>query len=125
MERRGETRPLHTLEALFPNELLAIAAITASELLTAVYRANTSARRQTRERFLESIFAVVPILPFDLAVAREHARLTAQLIMAGQMIGGHDLQIAATALAHGNRVLTANLRDFQRVPGLSVDLPGW
>ena len=41
------------------------------------------------------------------------------------MIGAHDLQIAATALAWGYAVLTDNLRDFHRVPGLEVRQPIW
>jgi tRNA(fMet)-specific endonuclease VapC len=38
----------------------------------------------------------------------------------GASIGAHDLQIAATALAHGFRLVTANLNEFERVPGLLV-----
>ena len=37
-----------------------------------------------------------------------------------ELIGAHDLWIAATALAHGMGVATANPRDFRRVPGLRV-----
>jgi len=33
-------------------------------------------------------------------------------------IGGHDLQIAATALVHGHSVMTANTREFGQVPEL-------
>ena len=67
----------------------------------------------------------MPVLPFDLLVARVHARVSAQLLDAGRLIGAHDLLIAATALAHGYAVLTQNLRDFRRVPGLDVRQPSW
>ena len=66
-----------------------------------------------------------PALPFDLRVARMHARIWAQLAAAGQPIGAHDVLIAATALAHGYAVLTQHLRDFQQVPGLVVRQPNW
>jgi tRNA(fMet)-specific endonuclease VapC len=36
------------------------------------------------------------------------------------MIGAHDLMIAATALAHGCAVLTENIKEFSRVPGLEA-----
>ena len=45
--------------------------------------------------------------------------------MAGQTTGAHDLLIAATALAHGYGVMTDNIRDFERVPGLEVRQPDW
>ncbi len=37
----------------------------------------------------------------------------------------HDLLIAATALAYGHSILTHNLREFRRVPGLDVRQPRW
>ncbi len=47
--------------------------------------------------------------------------LTADMTRSGVQIGEHDLQIAATALTLDYAVLTANLRDFSRVPGLRVE----
>jgi tRNA(fMet)-specific endonuclease VapC len=38
----------------------------------------------------------------------------------GQVIGAHDLWIAATALAHGLGIATGNTEEFERVPGLRV-----
>ena len=60
------------------------------------------------------------VLPFDLLVARTHARIWARLAAAGTTVGQHDLQIAATALAHGYRVATGDERSFPRVPGLDL-----
>jgi tRNA(fMet)-specific endonuclease VapC len=42
------------------------------------------------------------------------------LIRQGQVIGAHDLIIAATARYHGTSLLTDNVADFWRVPGLNV-----
>jgi predicted nucleic acid-binding protein len=59
-------------------------------------------------------------VPIDLAVARVHARVGADLAAAGLTIGAYDLWLAATCLAHGHAILTANVREFGRVPGLDV-----
>ncbi len=53
-------------------------------------------------------------------VARVHARLVADLTAAGRLIGPNDVMIAATAVAHGYGLLTLNVREFARVPGLDV-----
>lgn len=99
-----------------------IAAITASELLHRVHRADPS-RAPQREAFVEHLLRTLDILPFDLATARVHAQLWANLAQAGTTLGPHDLQIAATALAHGWAIATRNVREFSRVPGLSLRSP--
>ena len=97
-----------------------IAAITASELLHGVERAQDAARKERRQRHVEQILAALAIQPFDLTQARVHARIWADLEARGQMIGPHDLQIAAAGLALGHEVATLNAREFQRVAGLKV-----
>ncbi|MBI2940903.1 MAG: PIN domain-containing protein [Chloroflexi bacterium] len=96
-----------------------------TELLVGVHRAGSPAHRFRREAFVEAILETIPVLPFDLRIARIYARLSAQLAAAGQPVGAHDLLIGATALAHGCPVLTENVRDFHRVPGLVVQRPNW
>ena len=103
-----------------PDELVSIAAITASELLVGAHRARTDAQRTRREAFVEAMLARIPVVPFDLLCARVHARIAVSLAGAGTSIGVHDLQIAATALVHGYRLVTANPSEFERVPGLRV-----
>ena len=123
VERRG-----YSPEAL-PATVLAepafLSAVTVSELFVGVFRAATPAQRSHRQAFVEGILKRIPVVPFDLAVARVHARLAAEMRGTGQAIGAHDLLIAATAVAHGYAVLTHNLVDFDRVPGLVVDQLDW
>jgi len=108
------------LEAqLGASEEVGIAAITASELLHGVHRA-TEEHRGPREAFVESILAAFPVIAFDLLVARVHARLWAGLAASGGEVGAHDRLVAATALSAGWRVATANVRHFNRIPGLQV-----
>jgi predicted nucleic acid-binding protein len=104
----------------FPSPQPVIAAITASELLHGVERAQDPARRARRQQHVEQILASVFVQAFDLAQARCHARLWADLETRGMVIGPHDLQIAAAGLALGHDVATLNLSEFQRVAGLHV-----
>jgi tRNA(fMet)-specific endonuclease VapC len=98
----------------------AIAAITASELLHGVERAQDATRKARRQHHVEQILSSISILPFDLSQARIHARIWAELETRGKMIGPHDLLIAAAGLALGHEVATLNIQEFQRVAGLEV-----
>ena len=96
-----------------------ISAITCSELLIGVHRANTPARRAQRSAYVETLLARLPVLAFDATVARTHAQLLGALPR-NVTLGAHDLIIGATALAHGFALLTANVADFGRMPGVMV-----
>ncbi len=97
-----------------------ISVVTVSELLMCVQRANTGARQLKRSAFVETAINEIPIIDFTAEVARIHAEIYSHLAEQGQLIGAHDLIIAATALAHGYAVLTSNHTEFGRVPGLKV-----
>ncbi|MGB0723186.1 MAG: PIN domain-containing protein [Gammaproteobacteria bacterium] len=107
---------------LEPDERYYIAAVTVSELLTGVAMAKTPAVRVHRLTWAESLIQAVPLLPFDLDVARTYAEVWSQGLKAGGRAGSnaHDLQIAATAITHGFAVMTANVKDFEKVPGVRV-----
>ena len=81
-------------------------------------------RRARREQFVEAILERFPVVEFGLPAARVYARLWAELLSIGQPVGTHDLFIAATALAVDYGVLTADIRDFGRIPGLRVEIWG-
>jgi tRNA(fMet)-specific endonuclease VapC len=119
-ERRGMLSVPPDLEGMPPDERVAISAITASELLAGVHLSKPAERQARREAYVERVLAGVAVIPFDLAAARVHAGLVAELKRVGSSIGANDLQIAATSLTHGYAVLTANAREFRRVPGLQV-----
>lgn len=104
----------------FPHHQPVIAMITASELLHGVERAQDAARRSQRQRHVEQVLSSVFVPPFDLPQARVHARIWAELEGRGQMIGPHDLQIAAAALALGHELATLNADEFRRVEGLKM-----
>lgn len=97
-----------------------VSAVTVSELLVGVHRANSAAHRARRQSFVEAILAALPVLQVDAEVARVHARLMAEQLAVGRHTAAHDLWIAATAMAAGFTVLTRDVDDFSRVPGLTV-----
>ena len=96
-----------------------ISAITCSELLVGVHRADTVARQHQRSAFVEALLGSMVILEIDADVARAHARIVATLAK-GVNVDAHDMWIGATAMRHGLAVLTANVVDFARIPGLEV-----
>jgi len=109
--------------ARHPDEDAYLSVVTASELLHGVHRATTAAQRARRSAFVEGLLQRFPVLDVDLATARAHARIWADLTAAGTRVGPNDLWLAAAALAHGLTLVTANLREFERVPGLRLE--GW
>jgi predicted nucleic acid-binding protein len=91
--------------------------------LYGLHRAATPSQRGRREAFLDEVLEAFVVLAFDLPVAREHARIWAELAAVGQSIGVRDSMIAATALTHRYSLMTDNIREFRRVPGLEVRQP--
>lgn len=102
------------------SERVYISVLIASELLMGVHRANTAERRQRRSTFVEAVNSGLGVLDFSIAVARVHAAIYAELSMKGQLIGAHDLIIAATCRCHHLSLLTENVSEFSRVAGLEV-----
>lgn len=110
-----------SLASNFGDQVIYLAAVSASELLHGVHRANTTHRgRARRGSYVEKILQAIPVIAFDLDVARVYAQIWADLRAKGHNIGAHDLQIAATALHCDLAVLTANARGFNVVPELTV-----
>ena len=102
------------------DEPVAIAAITASELLHGVHRLKGGVSRARAEVFVEGLLRRLVVIPFDLPVARVHAMLAADLRSRGKAVGAHDLLIAATAVFLGYAVGTHDRRSFPRIPGLEI-----
>ena len=116
---RGQINPGRLLDEE-DDEPVAMAAITASELLHGVHRLAGAVARTRAERFVERVLSSLPVIAFDLDVARVHARLDAELSAAGTAVGDADLMIAATAVWLDYRIATRDLRSFPRIKGLDV-----
>jgi tRNA(fMet)-specific endonuclease VapC len=100
---------------------LAISVITLMEFQRGVERSVGARQRQRREAFLAEV-GTLEILPVGADVALIGARVWADLERRSMRIPGFDLLIAATALAAGRPLLTADARHFSRVEGLDVRL---
>lgn len=91
--------------------------IVASELRLGAAR-RASAELEGR---VASILAAIDVLPFDEPADRRYAALRLELERAGTPIGPNDMLIAAHALAMDLAVVTRNVREFSRVPGLRTE----
>jgi tRNA(fMet)-specific endonuclease VapC len=114
---RGQAAAVRRLAALRPEDVV-LPTMTVAELRYGAMRAKLSRAAHTR---LDAFLAVFDVVAFDADAAEHHARIRHALASNGLMIGERDLVIAATAAAHGFAVATGNLREFQRVPGLTVE----
>jgi tRNA(fMet)-specific endonuclease VapC len=72
-------------------------------------------------RQIEGFVALAPAIPFEHPADLSYAEIRAHLEARGTPIGPHDLFIAAHALSLGLTLVTANIREFARVPGLKVE----
>ena len=91
--------------------------IVAAELRYGAARAGSD--RLTRQ--LEVILSYLPVLSLDPPADRAYAAIRTHLEQAGTPIGGNDLLIAAQAQSLGLIVVTANVKEFSRVPDLAVE----
>ena len=120
----GIERGHESLDALIAGraeEPFGISVITAAELLHGVERADTEERKIRRQDFVEKVIEFFPVFPFDLMVGRIYARIWVAIARKGWTVGAHDLIIAATAISLDYTVATANIRDFENIPGIKME----
>lgn len=101
-----------------PDDDIAISAVTKGEMYAGSGRSQTPERSRARQ---DAFFARFASLPFDDAAAHQFGRIRAALETAGTPVGPYDMQIAAIALVHDLVVVTHNVREFERVPGLLIE----
>lgn len=113
-------KPPRVLERFRQTQIsqLGISSITLSELM---YGAAKSARPAQNRLALSQFVAPLEIVPYDDAAAQHYGELRACLERTGTPIGSMDMLIAAHALALNAILVTNNLREFERVPGLSCE----
>jgi tRNA(fMet)-specific endonuclease VapC len=104
------------LRTLSPADL-AVATMTIAELrYGALLSRDPDGNLERVESILESGIA---LLPFDREAANRHAEM--RLALRHQPVGDRDLVIASTAQANGYAVMTANRREFERIPGIFIE----
>ena len=106
------------LAARLQTHELAVPSMVKAELLSG---AKASAKPEQNTANVLAILSAFAILPFDDAAAAIYADIRVSLRSAGTPIGPEDLVIAATTLTAGATLVTGNMREFSRVPGLNVE----
>lgn len=97
---------------------IGISSITAAELAYGVSKSRYASKNR---HALEQFLAPLEMAPFDQAAAWAYGRLRGQLEAKGALIGSMDMLIAAHALSLEVRLVSNNLREFRRVPGLRLE----
>ena len=99
-------------------EDLALPLTVYAELLVGAEKSSESERVL---RQIELLLVAHEIVEITEEVAEHYARIRADLERRGLVIGGNDLWIAATALAHGATLVTNNTGEFSRISGLALE----
>lgn len=117
---KGRADAIALLNSLLDNRL-AISIITYGEVYEGIYYGRDSKRNEAIfRRFLRG----VTVLGINQTVARRFAIIRGELRSKGMLIPQPDLLIAATALHYDLTLVTRNLKDFQRIPGLQLHPSG-
>jgi tRNA(fMet)-specific endonuclease VapC len=112
--RRGVRGRAHAFFATHSEKAFFITFTVAGELAC-----STSA---SDRRVWQRLCRPYSLLPWTPEVSWHYGEIYRALAARGQLIGGNDMWIAATALAHGYGVVTNNAEEFRRVPGLVVEV---
>ena len=115
-----KNRPPEVLERLrfVGRSAVVLSVVTVLELR---YGAEKSQAPERTHQQLDQFLAPISVIPFEEDAASEGARIWAHLARRGTPIGDLDLLIAAQALARNMTLVTNNLREFERVPGLRTE----
>jgi tRNA(fMet)-specific endonuclease VapC len=97
---------------------IGVTIITVAELWSGALK---SARSAVARREIDAFLEPFEVLPFDRQAAEAYARSRFALERLGCPIGERDLLIASIALARGLAVVTHNVTEFGRVPGLRTE----
>lgn len=106
-------------ELIDDDDEVAVAAITIAELMVGVLLAD-DAHRPARQRFVDEVKVIVPVIDYDVAVAAAHAELLVTVRRQGRPRGAHDLIIAATAKATQREVVSADISAYEDLPDVTL-----
>ncbi len=114
---RGRAGVLTKLAAI-PPDSCAISSISVYELFVGVAKCQQPERERAK---IEALLGSLQVIEFDQIAAECAAAVRAQLESVGTPIGSYDTLLAGQALAEGLTLVTANVREFSRVSGLTIE----
>ncbi|PYU44534.1 MAG: VapC toxin family PIN domain ribonuclease [Acidobacteria bacterium] len=91
-----------------------------TELVHGIYRAQTAEARSRRDSFIRELLNDVEVYPYTKETALLAGKIDGEQQSRGIIIPFGDLLIGATALEVGYSMVTANVRHFRLIPGLTV-----
>jgi tRNA(fMet)-specific endonuclease VapC len=112
-------RPIEVMSVFNENAgRMAISAITLSELF---HGAEKSAKVTQNLAVVEEFASLLEVLPYTAKASQHYGAIRGALEKAGRPIGVNDLHIAAHARSEGLTLVTNNVGEFERVPGLLLE----
>ena len=121
-ERRGDTvaQLLRQIATVAGDQLAVLSSVGLTELVHAVYRAQTLSVRLLRESFIQDLVTDIEVVPYTKDTAFLAGKLDGEQRAQGVTIPSIDLLIGATALERDYSLVTVNVRHFQLIPGLKI-----
>lgn len=114
----GKEVELHRRVRFRPFQDFTICSVVLEELF---FGALKSGRPDETRARVEKFSEFYPCLPFDEKAARKHAFLRMDLKKKGKPVGHNDLMIASIAISSQLTLITRNVREFSRIPGLHLE----
>ena len=115
--KRKPEKVLRRFKSLTPGDV-GISSITLAELQYGVEKSREAAKNREA---LEGFLTPLDVAEYDAVAACHYGNIRAELERKGKIIGGNDLFIASHALALSIPLVTNNVKEFARVPGLKVE----
>ncbi|MEQ8752026.1 MAG: type II toxin-antitoxin system VapC family toxin [Coleofasciculus sp. G1-WW12-02] len=113
--RQKPANVLEKFQSLSPSDV-GVSSITVAELEYGAYK---SQRQEQNRTALSQFLMMLEILPFDAQTTQTYGKMRSELEKMGIVIGAMDLLIASQALDLGITLVTNNVREFSRIPGLT------
>jgi len=114
-----KNRPKQAREAFKQHEnQMCISAVTKGEL---VYGAERSSQPERNLADIEGLIAHLEVAPFGGHASEHFGQLRAELYRTGKPIGPYNMMIAGHARSMGLILVTNNIKEFERVPGLRIE----
>lgn len=112
-------RPLEVMETFNQHaSRMAISVVTLAEL---IHGSEKSSIPEKNLRTVEDFCSRLEVLDYGVKAAQHYGTIRSDLEKIGQPIGVNDLHIAAHARSEGLVLVTNNMKEFDRVPGLQLE----